>query len=267
MKIFFIFLQKTTTNTLLTMSKLAPTPFYNIEANDGMKLRSGRHINHVGTTSLGKDSINLMKVFRVCNDIYDNEGYITGNNWDTDIYYDTEFIKTIHKMAGGKFSTQCTKLYALNRYIRKWRKTINKDIKHDFKNMICKKTQEAINELKKWRANGHERLCGCSDGLRSYDEEVSWGYYESEGPGYLHEDDQQVPTWVQTPEISHEEFEHNFEIEQLSWRHDLVELLNDFEDHLAYFKRVPHHDLQKTYFELSSKIVPSACAINIISFL
>ena len=267
MKYFFIFLQEASAYHI-TMSKNIPTQFYKIAGNDGMKLRSGKRINCLSATTFGKDAFNLMDIFRTCDDIFEEYGEINGNNWYEVFrdHYNPEIAPIIERMAGGRFSTTCTRLFALEHFISKWGKIINGSFSVNYRNAMCKKIKESIKLLREKKHAGHERLCGCSDGYRAYDEQVAWDYYLHSGPGYLLDDEQAIPLWVSTPDVTHDEFEQQFRIEQMSWRHDLGALLERFEAHDRYFKRVPHRENQKTFFALSTK-TPSACASLIISFL
>jgi len=250
----------------LRMPKHTPTQFYT-GAKDGMKLRSGRTINYLGTTDFGKDALNLLRVFRKCNDVIDEEGNISGNNWHELLQWDYEFVPTMERMAGGLFSPHCTKLLTLERHISKWRTFINKTYEVDYRNSIYEKIKEAIKTIARMRNSGHPRYCSCSDGTHAYNDDISSYYYQEYGPGFLQENEEGIMDWVATPDVDREEFERQMVNEQQSWRHDLQSLYKRFVSHREYFDRVPHKIHQEVFFALSSKSTPSACAKHILSFL
>ena len=258
------------------MPKHTPTQYYNIPDKDGMKLRSGTTINCAKTTELSKDSYNLIMISDKCttafNIAHSNHGNgtsdILGPEWIS--FFTEDFGKLIDNLVGGRFSIACTRLYATERYIAKWRNTINRYHSHDLKAVMCLKIEQAINQLDDMKKSRHEHMCGCSDLERKKDEETIMRFYHQERrtPGRVVINDHDgLLTWVTTPEISPEEFEREFYINQFMWRHDLRTLKDRFEAHLAYFRRVPHKTYQEAYFALASRKINQDCAKNILSYL
>lgn len=263
------------------MSKNTPRQYYNIANENGMKLRSGKIINCIKTSQLGKEASELLTIYRKCDDAFERaysrhgngEWDIIGNDWIF-FYCDENFQKLIDRVVGGYFSTQCTKLYALDNFLQRNRTTVNRyhetnKIKTILRDIICKKIKDSIKTLHDMRDEGQERLCGCCDLVRAEDEQlmISNCFDEGLGPGYFVRDEHGYRQWISTPEISIEEFKRNLEFEKLRWRHDLQRLAQRFEDHLAYFKRVPHHNYRQAYLALSYSKINEDCAKNILSFL
>lgn len=258
------------------MPKHTPTQFYNIAEKNGMKLRSGKTINCMKSTDLGKDSTDLATIFQKCNTAAaiansrhgNGPSDITGPDWIY-IYFNEDFGKLIDQFVGGRFSTQCTRLYAIERHINKWCKVINRCSSHDLKAMASLKIEQAITQLDLMKENGCERLCGCSDPEREADEKLIMRFYREEerGPGYLVSDQDGFINWVTTPEISSEDFERAFYAEQFMWRHDLQNLRDKLDSHRSYFNRVPHRTYQEAYFALASCKINEDCAKNILSYL
>lgn len=260
------------------MPKHTPTQFYKIAEKDGMKLRSGKYINCTKTTELSKDTFNLIMIsekshtaFSIAHSRHGNGSVdIRGPGWIS--FFTSCFGKLVDEMVGGRFSPNCTRLYATERFISKWRNTINRYHSHDLKAVMCRKTEESIVLLgNMMQRRGQVRMCGCSDLERDDREDLIMMFYQAEGPGHLiinqDEDGIPFPTWVLTPEVSREQFEREFYTDQFEWRHDLQALKDRFEAHLSYFKRVPHKTYQEAYFALASRKINMDCAKNILSFL
>lgn len=260
------------------MSKNTPRQYYNIANEHGMKLRSGKLINCFETTQLGKGHADFITIIRECNKAFEMAYSWHGNGrWDIIspnwiLSRHESFRKVLDKVVGGYLSIQCTKLYALENFIQKNRTTINRynepGRKTHFRDLVCNMIKETIKKLHDMKEEGQERLCGCCNIERAEDEELMiLNCFGGFGPGYFTRDQNGFRQWVSTPEISIEEFQRNLEFEKLQWRHDLLLLADRFEDHLAYFQRVPHHSYQEAYFALSSSKINQDCAKNILSFL
>ena len=262
------------------MSKNTPRQYYNIANEHGMKLRSGKIINCMKTSQLGKDTVDLLTIYRKCDEATERAhgawaDIISDDYWVRFCAHgDEKFQKLLDKVVGGHFSTQCTRLYAFENYLRRNRTTINQyneqnKLKTLLRDVMCEKIKESIKKLDDMRVGGHERLCGCSDRERAEDEELTIEkcFDEGLGPGYFTRVQYGYRQWVSTPELSIEEFQQNLDFEKLRWRHDLHRLRQRFQNHLAYFQRVPHHSYREAYLALSSRKINEDCAKNIISFL
>lgn len=284
----------------IIMPKYTPTQFYNIANENGMKLRSGKLINCMKTSQLGKETVDLLTIYGKC----DEASTLARGAWANiinDAYWvsfcahgDEKFQKLLDKVVGGHFSTQCTRLYAFENYLRRNRTTINRyneknKIKGLLRDVMCQKIKESIKKLDDMRVGGHERLCGCSDRQRAEEEElmIQMCFDLELGPGHFARNQNGARQWVSdapwvtiqefqrnlarqwvsTPDVSIEEFRRNIDFEKLRWRHDLQRLRNRFENHLAYFQRVPHHSYREAFLALASCKINEDTARNVLSFL
>ena len=259
------------------MPKHTPTQFYNTLKNDGMKLRSGKTINYQGTTSLAKATQDLQRIVRECNanDIAysyrnrnDGSCDVDGPEWITPYYNWGGFTELIDNLVGERLSTQCTRLYATERFVASWRKVINQCTCPELQLVTMTQVQNAILVLDQLRDSGCARWCGCSNLHRKEDEEYIMKEYRRDPSriGYISRDRWGRTSWVATPEVCAEQFEGKFYAEQKTWRHDLQELRNKFQSHLDYFKRVPQRDHQEVYFTLASCKIGETCAKKILAF-
>jgi len=252
----------------LRMPKHTPTQFYFVNTNDGMKLRSGKRINCFATSQFGKEIEEFLEVNHYFDIAEIERQSFTGSDWYEFLATDTGMtIDRVKRIAGGLFSPKCARIIALERFVAKWRLFINKEFTLSFRDTICNKLKEGIRHLHLMEKNGIGQFCGCGDRTRAYEDDITWDYYMGLGPGFLQENEEGVVDWVLTPEVSHEEFEERYYETAEIWRHDLLDLRDRFETHLAYFNRGPHKFHQDVFFALSSKSTPSACAKHILSFL
>jgi hypothetical protein len=153
----------------------------------------------------------------------------------------------------------------------KWRNIINKYPAVSLREVTLQKINEGIKMLEKKESSGEYHLCGCTDPDRRSREDVEWSNYEHFGTPELTwkvADDEEgfQLEWITNEDITPEEYEENVIREQRTWRHDLVELLDDLISHKRYFNNVPHDSHQVAYFKISSKI-PQDCAMLILSYL
>lgn len=233
-----------------------------------MQLRSGKKINCFASSQFGREADDLLKFTDLCEIALDTTPFLAGCDWYEFLKGDPYLkVGTVRKVAGGLFSPACGRVIAFDRFISKWMLFINKEFTLGFREVICEKLEEAIDNLHSMEKKGHERFCGCGDNSHVFDDEILWDYYTELGPGFLQENDEGMLDWILTPEVSNEEFEDMYHINRNSWRHDLLALRERLESHLAYFNRVPHEIHQEIFFALSCKSTPSACAKHILSFL
>lgn len=199
-----------------------------------------------------------------------------GREWDARQFYTPSTERLTEEMVGGFYSIDCTMLIALERFIAKWRVAINTShvlVPIDtaavlYRDTMCEKIRECIKKLQSAQRNpDYERFCCCGGSMDEVmKSQVSWDFYQEYGPGII-QDDEEGYSWIETPDVTTAEFEQRHTDERMNWQHDLQMLFERFENHLAYFTRVPHKDYQEAYFALSSKKTPSACAKHILSFV
>ena len=258
--------------------------------NDGMKLRSGKIINYLGTTEFSKDTVALLKIFdgKPCSS-------------------DTKLPKFFRDIVNKGHGIHCTKIFAFIEYLNLYRGFINNLVQEDgshlaLRAIVIEKLKTFIdvfeNKLKPLNSEeirygdcpGHsyngehlcyKTMCGCTNFARHLDDQFILLNYSIEGPGYLDEITDQDPeglwgftteVWVRDETISVEEMEEQLYDQVTSWRHDLRDVISELKRHLGYFQRVPHKIHQDAFFLLSSRnqfssYIPQDCAKHIISFL
>lgn len=212
-------------------------------------LHSGKTINYIKTTEFAKDCDDLVTIFNKCDMAVDiahsshgnGKSDVIGPDWIY-LYCTEDFGILLDNVIGGLFSTQCTRLYALERHIGKWRNIINQYGEPELKTVTSLKIDQAIKKLDQLKENGCDTLCGCSDPQREENENLTIKFYHEDGkrPGYITSDKDGFNIWVPTPHITPEEFESEFYLRQLIWRHDLQNLRDRFEAHRTYFKHAHH---------------------------
>ena len=262
--------------------------------NDGMKLRSGKIINYLGTTEFSKDTVALLKIF-------------DGKPCSSDTKQPKIFRDIVNKGHG----THCTKILAFIEYLNLYRGIINNLVQDGGSTLALRDTtieklktfidvfENKLNplnseEIRHGDCPGHsynseylcyKTMCGCTNITRHlYDQSILFNY-SIKGPGYLEEITEQDPVglfgeeltfttevWIRDETISVEVMEENLHDEVTSWRHDLRDIIGDLKRHLSYFQRVPHKIHQDAFFLLSSRnqfssYIPQDCAKHIISFL
>jgi len=262
-----------------------PTQFYDIESKDGMALRSGKKINFNGTTEFYNETSLMISAFRLMDYVlYDGfNAHDEFHKWTADVINETMWRKELNYIIknAGKYCIRCTRLVLLDNYFKKWRSTINIIPDLGIKKSSIYKIQEAIKFLEDLQEEGIYQFCGCTDQRRADIEDQEWFYFERYGPGYFQEveSDHQLgigemwlytiggimQIWVLTPDVSTEEFQRQMD-ERITWRHNLLYLLESFEDHLAYLERIPHKAYQNVYFRIASS-VGQDCAKHVLSFL
>jgi hypothetical protein len=258
------------------MPRITPTQFYTTE---GMTLRSGKKINYIGTTAFQKESLLVIKIIETYNRIerYEFCDCFYGQESPMclcllNYLSPTKIPKYLSDIIEQRHCPACAKLIVYNAYLFKWRNIINKYHAVSLRDITLRKITESIKILEKKEASGHEYLCGCTDTGRRSREAVEWFNYEQFGPGaHVEVDDNDDEEgfrleWIPNEDITPEEYVENVIREQLTWRHNLAELLDDFDSHKRYFDTVPHVLHQATYFKIASKI-PQDCAMLILSYL
>lgn len=253
-----------------------PTQFYDIEPKNAMILRSGKKINCMLTTDFYRETQLMLSAFRLM-DYVEYDGFTTQSefqDWTADVICENMWQKEFNYITknAGEYCIQCTRLILLDNYFKKWRSTINIYHELGLKSISIYKIRVAIEFLKTLQQEGTYQFCGCTDHRRRDLEDDDWHNYITLGPGRMEEvpnvqgiAGETILTWVQTPEVSPEEFERQMK-ERITWRHDLCYLLESFQEHLAYLELVPHKIYQDMYFKIS-RAINQDCAKLVLSFL
>ncbi|MEX0596526.1 MAG: hypothetical protein WD512_08485, partial [Candidatus Paceibacterota bacterium] len=213
------------------MPRITPTQFYNTTPSNAMTLRSGKKINYQGSTDFVKETLAMMKVIDVYTRIIDYDYDYDEYHYDRGVIIEQEFSNIgvvvvpdyISKIIEKQHCVRCSKLLVFNAFVCKWRKTINTDYSNiDFRNALNLKINDAVERLKKLETDGEYHLCGCSNPTRRDKEDKEWNVYLQNGkqPGYSHEviiigeedvrgyeDYDTVTEWINTPDITQEEYE------------------------------------------------------------
>lgn len=252
-----------------SMPKHTPRQFYNTKNTSGMLLRSGKTINCIRTTELGKDYEDLIRIFNMCKHALDRCGESTSITHQWIKFYPEEmgwnrehaFLNKMNK--GMQYSVGCTINFTLNNFLKKWRKTVNEVSDIGIRASLMENLENSIAEL-------DDRLtwpywpdyCACHDPHTQVTQEAHMDHFRAFGPGYLEDG-----LWRFTPSVTSAEFEAQWHENKKTWSHSLPELKDSLTNHLKYFKRIPHRNYQSAYFAISSNKVPQPCSLNIISFL
>lgn len=255
------------------MPKHTPTPFYSVTKKNGMKLRSGTTINYSKTAPFWQDYSDWLAVIALCSDAekrYHNTPEAS-SCWIHNYKRVPKWIKAlkfIKKTLGKYYGTRCTLHLITNKFLKKWRKTVNEDVPIQVKTNITDKLTEYCDEL--YARNGWEGWpshCGCFNIRQQIHEEDTWEHYKVFGPGYL---DRTLPhgqVWTFTPSVDPEEFEAQWYERRKVWAHMLPELEDQLWGHLNYLNRIPHKSYQEAFFALTSSKINMDCAHNILSYL
>jgi len=220
-----------------------------------MALRSGKKINHIGTTTFYRETTEMMKIIETYNKFINENGDQHHNRGITLRVY--EFVKHptvpdyISEIIKKQYCAYCSKLMMFNEYAWKWRETVKTEYSNcSFKNVFITKISDAVASLSKLEASGEYHLCGCSDPSRRDAEDAEWNMYLRAGkPGYSREiividednesdEHRSVLEWIATPEITKEDYEEKMFSQCRSWRHDLAAMRDDFESHGIYLQDI-----------------------------
>jgi hypothetical protein len=212
-----------------------------------------------------EDHLKVSEVLSICDYVRRD---CSGRGWDERQFYTPSTEGLIEEMVGGFYCIDCTMLIALERFIAKWRVAINTAPVLKYRDTMCQKIRECIKKLESAQRNpDYERFCCCGGSMDEVlKSQASWDFYQDYGPGIIQADENGY-SWIETPDVTPEEFERRHTDERMRWQHDMQMLFEKLENHLAYFTRVPHKIHQEVFFALSSKSTPSACAKHILSFL
>ena len=232
-------------------------------------MRDVAYYEQLKTTEFYEDHLKVSEVLSLCDYVRRD---CSGRGWDERQFYTPSTHELTEEMVGGFYCIDCTMLIALERFIAKWRVAINTSPVLKYRDTMCQKIRECIKKLQSAQRNpDYERFCCCGGSMDEVmKSNASWDFYQEHGPGIIQEDEDDgysIWRWIETPDVTPEEFERRHTDERMRWQHDMQMLFEKFENHLEYFTRVPHKIHQEVFFALSSKTTPSACAKHILSFL
>lgn len=229
-----------------------------------MTLRSGKTLNCFQSTQFFREvklfgSMNTImdEIARECLDV--NVDY---DHWSLVFYdYPSEF-QFYQKYSGApKLGLLCARLVVFAGFVQRWHVVINQVRNLKLKDVIVRKLEEVVHNLRGRPGWSDYPLCGCAEYERRRAEEREMLYFHAVGPGFWYDG-----AWVLTPSVPPEDFLEHARIKAASWRHNLAPLLRQYEELLVYFNRVPHQMYQDAYFRLAS-VLPRECANHILSFL